>query len=412
MTENPISAPEGQEREAAPTVFSAETRNRQGSMLPLLSLIAASVAILLHFYTQIRHQSENYFGPLTWLPLSLTDAQITTYGGASDDPSSLQVAPKLITLEEEIAKLRQEVAQSVSDISSTKDGLTRLGQAAEQSASNSTSLNEALTSLRSVTDQSASAVTKLSADMEALRSTTAQTEATRLELAQATEAMRQVGAQVSDVESKVAGISKDLEVSRSESTAATSRLSSQIDSLSSSHDASLLATRIALSTSMGSVDSADIDALITRAQLNSSLTQALTELKALAGADIPTFDALRDALLARERSTISAVRASRMEWWELPVSYARYTLSDLGMSQPPEEEKDQVILDRVIHKLNNGRLEAALRELEAGSSELQKQLSTWTSAAELRVTFDRTLLQVVDALLDQQTAQKSPASPG
>jgi hypothetical protein len=412
MTDLPTSAPDAQDVQAASPAPPPEIRGGRGSLLPLLSLILASVAILLHFYAQIRHESERYFGPLAWLPMSLTDAQLMSYGGEPGTASSSQVAPRLSAIDLELASLRQEVAQSLSDEAATKAELTKLGEAVNQSATNSASLSQSLAGLRELTEQSVADSTKLSADVEALRGAATQAEAKRLELAQAVEAVRQVGAQVSDISGKLDGLGKDLQTAKDQSAEATSRLTSRLEAISSSNDLSLLATRIVLSTAMGSVDSADIDALITRAPLQPALTQPLTELKTLSGADIPTFSALRESFLAREQSAISAVRASREEWWELPVSYARYKLSDFGMSQPPEKDKDQAVTAAVIHKLNSGHLEQALTELKAGSAELQKELSGWTKGAELRLTLDRTILQVVDALLDLEASQKTEPAPG
>ena len=87
-------------------------------------------------------------------------------------------------------------------------------------------------------------------------------------------------------------------------------------------------------------------------------------------------------------------------------------MSDWGISRPAAEAKDEDVIRTVSEELDSGRLEQALLELQAGSFELRTELSSWESAARLRLALDQTVLEIVDGVLNRLSSVAGmPTSP-
>ena len=174
----------------------------------------------------------------------------------------------------------------------------------------------------------------------------------------------------------------------------------------------LIAARIALRHASNSLEQRDIETLATLAGSHPSLVEPVSQLKALALEDVPTVEALRDMFRKQQDPAQEAAKLARMNWWEVPVAYARAGLSDIGISHAASVDQDQSVMERITRELDMGRLDKALLEMQSASHELQTELSAWESVARLRLTLDHAILLVVDGLLEQISLSKPNASPG
>lgn len=413
MTETSTPASVGSETGAVASSPVHDPVAPRGSRLTMLALVIAVCALLLHFYVQIRHEVEKHMGPLPWLPVRIQSGfDASTYDSKSGGLLGSLFTARFSEIDTDIADLRQTTAKTQQDLMQAKADIVRLGQVADQSMAKATGVETAVTALRETADRSAGDVAKLSTVVADLRTAVDQSAALKTELSQAVDTMRRVETATSDMGRKLEALNQDVQSSKTEAEAATSKLSAQVQALSSANAAPLLAIRLAISANAGSVDPADIAALTALQPMTPALGDALTQLKALAGGDIQSFTPLRDSFMKRQSSAIAAARAARLKWWELPVSYARYTLADLGMGRPPEQDMDQLVVDEAIEQLNGGHLAKALEKLQGASPELLRELAPWISAAKLRVSLDQAVLEAIDALLTQAAPQQAQPAPG
>ena len=194
------------------------------------------------------------------------------------------------------------------------------------------------------------------------------------------------------------GEARDLRVDMETSAA---QIRKAVDSVARPGELPLIAARIALRHAVGALDRNDAAVLADLAAEERSLIEPIARLRVLADQDIPTISALRDSYHERRQAAAATARRARLDWWQVPVSYARSGLSDWGISWPGAEEKDQAVIRFVSDELDAGRLERALFELQAGSLELRTELSSWESAARLRLALDQTVLEIVDGVLNR-----------
>lgn len=215
----------------------------------------------------------------------------------------------------------------------------------------------------------------------------------------ASNALQQVQDRITALEGAVKAFRSDMEAS-------VLRLRTVIDGVVKPGELPLIAARIALRHAAGALDRDDAAVLAALAADEPSLVEPVARLKVLADQDIPTLSALRDRYHEQQQAAAAMARRARLDWWQVPVSYARSGLSDWGISSPAVEEKDQAVIRSVSDELDAGRLERALFELQAGSQELRAELSSWESAARLRLALDETVLEIVDGVLNQITSAR------
>lgn len=193
----------------------------------------------------------------------------------------------------------------------------------------------------------------------------------------------------------------------------------QVEALLADHDrrlavvqqspmASLMVARVALVSATGTVSAREVELLATAAALDPALSESVATLKVLAGQDIVSLAALRDQFADQREAALSAARSAQLEWWEAGLSSVQTTASDWGLAGPRHHSKDDIAVENAAHRLDVGDLTGALFELEAASPEIKDALRLWLDQAQLRVTFDETLLQLVDALIHREG--KSPGS--
>jgi exonuclease VII small subunit len=202
------------------------------------------------------------------------------------------------------------------------------------------------------------------------------------------------------LEDRIAVLEGATQAFRNEMEASVAQIRKVVDVIARPGELPLVAARIALRHAAGSLDRNDAAVLAKLAADEPSLIEPVARLKVLADRDIPTLSALRDAYHEQRQAAAAMARRARLDWWQVPVSYARSGLSDWGMSRPAAEEKDQAVIRSVSDELDAGRLERALFELQAGSLELRAELSSWESAARLRLALDQAILEIVDGVLN------------
>lgn len=206
------------------------------------------------------------------------------------------------------------------------------------------------------------------------------------------------------VQDRITALERATQSLRSETEASVAQIRTVIDDIAMPGELALIAARIALRHAAGSLDGKDVNVLAALAADEPSLIEPVARLKVLADQDIPTLSALRDRFHRQQQDAAATARRARLDWWEVPVSYARSGLSDWGISRPAAEEMDQAVTRSVADELDAGRLERALFELHAGSLELRAELSNWESAARLRLALDDTVLEIVDGVLNRITS--------
>lgn len=209
---------------------------------------------------------------------------------------------------------------------------------------------------------------------------------------------------VQQVQDRIAALERATQASRSETEMSIAQIRKVIDDVAMPGELALIAARIALRYAAGALDGSDVTVLAALAADEPSLIEPVARLKVLADQDIPTLGALRDRFHKKQQAAAAIARRARLDWWEVPVSYARSGLSDWGISRPAAEEMDQAVTRSVADELDAGRLARALFELHAGSLELRAELSSWESAARLRLALDETVLEIVDGVLNRITS--------
>lgn len=174
--------------------------------------------------------------------------------------------------------------------------------------------------------------------------------------------------------------------------------------------ASLIVARLALVTANGAVSAHEVEQLSAVATLVPAVSETVATLKVLSGQDILSMSALRDQFLNQQEAALSAARSAQLEWWEAGLSSVQTTASDWGLARPQHHSKDDIAMENAAHRLDAGDLQGALFELEAASPEIKDALRLWLDQAQLRVTFDETLLQLVDGLIRQDGKPAASAS--
>jgi hypothetical protein len=221
-----------------------------------------------------------------------------------------------------------------------------------------------------------------------------------------------VEAAVMRVAGQIEGLENELLALGSKTETDIARLNVAVESLAVPGKLPLIVARIVLRHASNSLERHDIDTLAALAGSHPLLTEPVAQLKSLALEDVPTVAALRDAFRERRNAAQEAARRARMQWWEVPVDYARTGLSDIGISKSAAIDQDRNVIEQIGRELDSGRLDKALLEMQAASQELQSELSAWASAARLRVSLDQAVLLVIDGLLEQISLTKSHNSPG
>jgi exonuclease VII small subunit len=243
-------------------------------------------------------------------------------------------------------------------------------------------------------DPVSSSTARLESDVAGLEQSIASLEAAALAGEETSKTVRMIQERINVVEGEVKALRVEMEASAEQ-------IRKAVDSVARPGELPLIAARIALRHAAGALDKNDAAVLAELAAEEQSLIEPVARLRVLADQDIPTLGALRDSYHDRRHSAAATAGRARLDWWQFPVSYARSGLSDWGVSQPAAEEKDQDVIRTVSDELDAGRLEQALFELQAGSLELRTELSSWESAARLRLALDQTVIEIVDGVLNR-----------
>ena len=250
-----------------------------------------------------------------------------------------------------------------------------------------------------------SSTARLERDVARLEQSTASLKAAALAGEETSKTLLNIQERIQTLESEAKALRKEMEVS-------TEQIRKAVDHVVRPGELPLIAARIALRHAAGALDRNDVALLAELAAEEHSLVEPVARLKVLADQDIPTLGALRDNYLDRRKAAAATAGRARLDWWQVPVSYARIGLSDWGISRPAAEAKDEDVIRTVSEELDSGRLEQALLELQAGSFELRTELSSWESAARLRLALDQTVLEIVDGVLNRLSSVAGmPTSP-
>lgn len=331
----------------SPTPAPVVRETRSGA-LPILAVLLAATAIALPFYSHIRDTVERHAGPLPWLPRELVPTQ--------SSPLLQATGTAVSTGNERVA-----LAQVQADIAELK------------------------TSVAQIVEVKAEAAASLKAAQEAGAGMTALSN--RVDAAEAAAAQK----------------NKELSTSVADLSAALSKLATP-------SEAPLVAARLVLLSVNGELAPQDIEQLTGLVSADPALAEIAGQLRALAGESIPTITALQVQFNAIKDSALQKALTSRLGWMESGLSLAHETLSEFGLLRPGAEEKDQVVILEAARQIDSGKLGKALFELQAASPELRQLLAPWISAAELRVTLDKTLQQLIDGLLSIKVMP--PDAPG
>jgi len=254
-------------------------------------------------------------------------------------------------------------------------------------------------------DQVSSSIVRLEKDVARLEQSTTLLKAAALTGEETSKTLLNIQERIKTLEGEAQGLRDEMEAS-------VEQIRKAVDHVARPGELPLIAARIAMRHAAGALDRNDAAALAELAAEEQSLIEPVARLKVLADQDIPTLGALRDIYHERRQAAAATAGRARLDWWQVPVSYARSGLSDWGISRPAAEEKDQDVIRTVSDELDAGRLEKALFELQAGSLELRTELSSWESAARLRLTLDETVLEIVDGVLNRlSSVAGTPASP-
>jgi hypothetical protein len=243
-------------------------------------------------------------------------------------------------------------------------------------------------------DRVSSSTAKLESDVARLEQSIASIKAAVSPDQETTKTLQKIQDHIDAVEGEVKALRVEMEASAAQ-------IRKAVDNVTKPGELPLIAARIALRHAAGALDRNDSAVLAGLAAEERTLIEPVARLRVLADQDIPTLSALRDSYHERRQAAAANARHARLDWWQVPVSYARSGLSDWGISQPAAEEKDQAVILSVSDELDAGRLEQALFELQAGSLELRTELSSWESAARLRLALDQTVLEIVDGVLNR-----------
>lgn len=190
------------------------------------------------------------------------------------------------------------------------------------------------------------------------------------------------------------------------------RLEESYSLLSAPLERPLIAAKLVLLAANGTLTPSNVEVLATAVGTDPALTAAAARLKTLASEDVPTYAALFAAFRERAPGAADAARRLRESGWDSVVGSVNSFLSQLSLGGPTDDDKDSIVLIQATRQLDNGRLSRAVFELQAASPELRHELASWISAAELRMSFDAALMDIVNGLLKQTPTPSSNASAG
>lgn len=349
-----VPAPE-QQRAVAPQSVASPSRRRNG--LALLALSAAVAAVAIQFHPLILGQLRQVLGPQPWIstiegalsPRPALGAAATAEFSGNGDEAVAAALAELETLRTETADLKAAVAQ-------LEQGAALVVRP------------EDLAALQSKLDAQAQAGVALNEQMA--------------------QQLRQVAADLATVEQR-------LSVAQP------------------SHLASLLVARMALVNSTRTLTAEEVEQLASVAAVDPALSEVVATLKVLAGQPIYSFAALRERFAAEHEAALEYARGAQLQWWESGLSSAHSTMANWGLTRPVEESKDDLVVAEAMRLLDLNNLRGALFQLDSASPELKEALAQWRDQAQLRQTFDDTLLQLVDILISRDVRQQiKPTSDG